>query len=163
MKKNLIINGSEVEVELIKSDSTGVMFRYAGKEWSFNHAGDNALFETTTNGSTKRHNVFKHKHGTLTFAAIGTRTFKVEDAVVSQSKGAAVSGGMVSPMPGKILKLFKKINDSVKAGETILVMEAMKMEHAIKAPKDGAIIRLDFREGDQVDGGVVLVELKENS
>tara|TARA_R110000868_G_scaffold38661_1_gene135017 strand:+ start:22267 stop:22758 length:492 start_codon:yes stop_codon:yes gene_type:complete len=163
MKKNLIINGSEVEVDLIKSDSSGVKFSFAGKEWSFNHAGDNALFETTSNGSSKRHNVFKHKHGTLTFAAIGTRTFKVEDAIVSQSKGSAVSGGMVSPMPGKILKLFKKVNDSVKAGETILVMEAMKMEHAIKAPTDGSIVKLDYQEGDQVDGGVVLVELKENS
>tara|TARA_R110000868_G_scaffold280577_1_gene540971 strand:- start:2441 stop:2932 length:492 start_codon:yes stop_codon:yes gene_type:complete len=163
MKKKLLINGIETEVELLKNDTNGVEFNFAGRTWNFKDSDSNALFESHSKNSAKRHHVFKHKHGQSTFMATGTRSFKIEDAILSQTKGAASAGGMISPMPGKILKLFKKTGDSVKSGETILVMEAMKMEHAIKAPHDGVIEKLELHEGDQVDGGVVLVELKENT
>ena len=67
---------------------------------------------------------------------------------------------MISPMPGRIFKIFKKVGNQVKAQETILIMEAMKMEHAIKATQDGIIEEIPFNEGELVDGGVELVRLK---
>jgi biotin carboxyl carrier protein len=69
-------------------------------------------------------------------------------------------GQMKSPMPGKILKILVKVGDEVKAGTPILVMEAMKMEHTIKASKAGTILQIHFKEGDQVAGGVELVNVK---
>jgi acetyl-CoA/propionyl-CoA carboxylase biotin carboxyl carrier protein len=59
--------------------------------------------------------------------------------VVSYASGASVSGHPVikSPMPGKVIKLYCAEGDSVKAGDSVVVIEAMKMEHVIVAPCDG--------------------------
>ncbi len=62
-----------------------------------------------------------------------------------------------SPMPGLVLKLLKQAGEEVSAGETILVLEAMKMENAIKSPIDGVIQTIEVNEGQSVDKGMVLV------
>lgn len=163
MKKKLLINGVESEIDLKQCNEKGLIFTYAGKDWSYSDCTDDALYSNENDGVNRRHNIFKAKHGSITYIASGTRSFKVEDAMLSGTRSSVAAGAMVSPMPGKILKLFKSVGDKVKAGESILVMEAMKMEHAIKAPHDGIIAKIDRQEGDQVDGGVVLVELEEET
>lgn len=78
----------------------------------------------------------------------------------SRSKGGhADEGAMVSPMPGKILKIMTEAGKTVKKGEGLLVMEAMKMEHTIKANADGVVANVHCAEGDLVDGGVELVSI----
>ncbi len=72
----------------------------------------------------------------------------------------AGSGSVVAPMPGTILKVLKKDGDSVKAGDVVLVLEAMKMENEITAPVDGAIASLSLAEGSTVGGGDLLFEVK---
>lgn len=76
----------------------------------------------------------------------------------AKSKGKEM-GEMKSPMPGKILKILVKEGAAVEPGTPILVMEAMKMEHTIKASKKGVVEKILFKEGDQVQGGVELVKL----
>lgn len=71
------------------------------------------------------------------------------------------AGAMISPMPGKIFKVIKAVGDKVNKGDTILIMEAMKMEHPVKASYDGVIGEIFYNEGQQVDGGVELVTVKE--
>jgi len=63
-------------------------------------------------------------------------------------------------MPGKIFRVLVKAGDVVKAGQTLLVLEAMKMEHAIKAPLDGKVKQVLFAEGQQVSGGAALVTME---
>ena len=65
--------------------------------------------------------------------------------------------GCVAPMPGKILKVLVETGAAVKAGETLVVMEAMKMEHAVKAPHDGIAKEVRAKVGTQVEGGALLV------
>ena len=62
-----------------------------------------------------------------------------------------------SPMPGLVHKLLKNTGDSVLSGDTILVLEAMKMENSIKSPIDGIIQSIEVIEGQSVDKGMVLV------
>lgn len=69
------------------------------------------------------------------------------------------SGGLTAPMPGKIIALPLKAGDKVKAGELVVIMEAMKMEHSIYAPIDGTIEELFFAVGDQVDDGAELLTI----
>ena len=69
------------------------------------------------------------------------------------------AGSLQSPMPGKIFKILKDKGQKVIAGETVLILEAMKMEHAIKAPKDGVVTDIFFKEGEQVQGGVSLCDI----
>ena len=68
---------------------------------------------------------------------------------------------MTAPMPGKILEVKVADGQTVEAGELLLVMEAMKMEHRIVAPTDGVVARVNFSVGDQVQQGDVLVEMSE--
>ena len=69
-------------------------------------------------------------------------------------------GALQSPMPGKVFKVLKKVGDKVKKGDSVLIVEAMKMEHTIKATTEGLIKEIFFNEGDQVQGGVLLCEIE---
>jgi biotin carboxyl carrier protein len=64
-------------------------------------------------------------------------------------------------MPGTILDVLVKSGQRVRQGQTLLVMEAMKMEHRIQAPKAGEVIAVHFETGDRVDMGANLVEIGE--
>jgi oxaloacetate decarboxylase alpha subunit/pyruvate carboxylase subunit B len=63
---------------------------------------------------------------------------------------------LAAPMPGMIVKYLKNVGDSVKEGETLLVLEAMKMENALPAPATGTVKALNFSSGDSVKKGDIL-------
>ena len=67
------------------------------------------------------------------------------------------AGGLVDPMPGKVVDLKVKKGSKVKSGETLVILEAMKMEHSIKASEDGVIADIFIKENDQVENGAVLM------
>ena len=73
--------------------------------------------------------------------------------------GAAGSIQVDAPMPGKILAVKKHVGDTVKAGDPILVLEAMKMENDIVAPKDGTVASINVSVGDAVESGATLATL----
>ncbi len=80
----------------------------------------------------------------------------------SESQSSAAEGSMISPMPGKIIKVLAKIGETVKAGQALIVMEAMKMEHTLKASSDGVIKSFLAKVGEQVPGDTQLVEFEED-
>jgi acetyl-CoA carboxylase biotin carboxylase subunit len=81
----------------------------------------------------------------------------VEEPRFPRARAAADKGGCLAPMPGRIIKILVSQGQAVSAGDTLMVVEAMKMEHAIKAPRDGIIERLAVAQGDQVDTEQLLV------
>jgi propionyl-CoA carboxylase alpha chain/3-methylcrotonyl-CoA carboxylase alpha subunit len=72
---------------------------------------------------------------------------------------AASDGAILSPMPGKIVSVAVEAGQSVVKGQTLLTLEAMKMEHALAAPFDGVVTELSAVAGGQVSEGVVLAKL----
>jgi propionyl-CoA carboxylase alpha chain/3-methylcrotonyl-CoA carboxylase alpha subunit len=74
--------------------------------------------------------------------------------------GGESDGAVISPMPGKVVSVSVKAGDTVSKGQTLLVLEAMKMEHALAAPFDGVVAELTAVAGGQVSEGVVLVRLE---
>ena len=77
-------------------------------------------------------------------------------------KAAAAAGGAVkvtSPMPGTILNVKVSVGQSVKKGDVICVLEAMKMENDIPAPQDGVIASINIQKGASVNAGDVLASL----
>ena len=68
-------------------------------------------------------------------------------------------GGLVAPMPGKVIEVRVKKGDKVKAGDTLIIIEAMKMEHSIKATENGKIAKLMVSLNQQVDNGATLLVL----
>ncbi|WP_436357541.1 biotin carboxylase N-terminal domain-containing protein [Brevundimonas sp. CEF1] len=74
--------------------------------------------------------------------------------------GSASDGGLRAPMPGKIVAAPAKAGDTVTKGQPIVVLEAMKMEHALTAPFDGVVAEFNVAVGDQVVDGAVLAVVK---
>lgn len=71
-----------------------------------------------------------------------------------------VEGSLVAPMPGKVIDLKVKKGSKVKSGDTLVILEAMKMEQSIKASKDGVIDEVFISKGDQVENGAVLMVME---
>ncbi len=67
-----------------------------------------------------------------------------------------VAGGLVAPMPGTVLAVHAQPGDTVGAGQLLMIVEAMKMEHRITAPQAGILAEIRARPGDQVSGGDLL-------
>lgn len=78
-------------------------------------------------------------------------------------KAAPVSAGgyqIKAPLPGTVLSIPVKVGDEVKASDTVLVLEAMKMENAIHAGRDGKVASISVSPGDAVPDGGVLITLE---
>jgi biotin carboxyl carrier protein len=67
---------------------------------------------------------------------------------------------VTSPMPGTLLKILCKVGDSVKKGDPVFILEAMKMEHEIVAPIDGRVTSISAKESAPVDSGLVLATVQ---
>ncbi len=85
------------------------------------------------------------------------------DPLSGASDHHSSEGSLTAPMPGVITILSAAPGDAIEAGKPLLVMEAMKMEHAVKAPFDGVIKAYKFKPGDQVKDGDLLVEFEETA
>jgi propionyl-CoA carboxylase alpha chain len=80
----------------------------------------------------------------------------VEEPRFPDTAVAAVAGGLTAPMPGKVVKVLVEAGQAVAAGATLMVLEAMKMEHTVKAPADGVVGALHVAVGEQVDADQLL-------
>ena len=75
--------------------------------------------------------------------------------------GAAGDGRrVVAPMPGKVIKVCVAAGEAVRKNQTLVIVEAMKMENEIKAASDGVVLKVDVAAGELVDAEKVLVELE---
>jgi 3-methylcrotonyl-CoA carboxylase alpha subunit len=78
----------------------------------------------------------------------------------SASVDAKQQRELTAPMPGLVLKVLVRAGEKVRVHQTLVVLEAMKMEHAIEAPHDGVVKSVNCVEGGRVAEGVVLIELE---
>ncbi|MBS0295724.1 MAG: acetyl/propionyl/methylcrotonyl-CoA carboxylase subunit alpha [Proteobacteria bacterium] len=118
-------------------------------------------FEQVLVGERRALSFVRSEDGVVLFddgAAIEVR----ESEIAGASAGsAAVSDGSIrSPMPGKIVAVQVAAGQSVEKGRPLVVLEAMKMEHALAAPFDGVVAELNAKVGDQVVDGAVLVKVE---
>ena len=99
------------------------------------------------------------KVGDVWWVHLNGRTYKWE-RIEPGSSGAEDEGGLVAPMPGKVLEVLVAQGDVVEAGTPLMVLEAMKMEHRIVAASDGKVVAVHYAAGDQVAQGAVLLDLE---
>ncbi len=164
MNSNLV-RGFRYEYE---GEQHEVTLRYLPNGWILSGAGQDVLVRVNQAegdglslqvgtqcviGTVVRHgeqfHVFSHgQHIELGYA----------DPLLHAGETEAEAGRLTAPMPGKIVALLVSAAQTVKKGEPLLIMEAMKMEHTIVAPKDGVVKELMYLVGDQVaDGAQLLV------
>ncbi len=150
------INERELE-SVVKREESEISVTLGETTYRFNLLGQSDG-HMVLQGKEGRYQV---RHGLKTMS-YGTRDIVLSPAQTGRKKSAGADhGGLISPMPGKIFKVLVSVGDEVKKGQSLLILEAMKMEHAIKAPHDGSVKSIHFKEGEQVDGGVELACLEE--
>jgi biotin carboxyl carrier protein len=88
---------------------------------------------------------------------------KNQEITGSQGGGASSDGKIISPMPGKVIKINVEKGEEVKRGQTLLIVEAMKMENHIAAPADGAVEEINVKVGDMVNSSTSLVRLRNSN
>jgi 3-methylcrotonyl-CoA carboxylase alpha subunit len=103
-----------------------------------------------------------HWQGELAHVFIprGAARLGLIDPLAHAGETAEEGGRLTAPMPGKVVSFAVKAGDTVKAGQPLAVMEAMKMEHTIAAPHDGTVAELLYAPGDQVTEGAELLKLQ---
>jgi propionyl-CoA carboxylase alpha chain len=89
----------------------------------------------------------------------GTVAFDVVPRFVVPGAAAATAGGLMAPMPGIVLDVRCAPGDVVDARQTLVVLEAMKMEHHVRAPADGVVAEVRVAKGQHVENGAVLLVL----
>ena len=89
------------------------------------------------------------------------RVFRVEEPAAAPSRGRGhVAQSLTAPMPATVIKVLVEAGASIRKGDTILVLEAMKMELPIRAPGDARVVAVHCKEGELVQPDTVLVELE---
>ncbi len=124
-------------------------------------AGDDVLVKFADQRFTASVHHSSHEKGQVAgiFTAQGATKLIAIDPFIQIAEGGEHGGRLTAPMPGKLVSFAVKAGDAVKAGQTLAVMEAMKMEHTIAAPKDGVVAEIMYAPGDQVMDGAELIKL----
>jgi len=102
------------------------------------------------------------KTGDVWWVHLNGHTFRWE----RMEPGATSSGhdsGLAAPMPGKVLEVLVDVGQSVTAGDALMVLEAMKMEHRIVATSGGVVTAVHFQANDQVAQGAALLSIEESN
>ena len=92
-------------------------------------------------------------------APVAPKAAPAVPAAAPAASGAAGSVKIEAGAAGKVFKLEKKPGDAVKAGDAVVVIEAMKMEIPVVAPQDGTVASIDVAVGDAVEAGAVLATM----
>lgn len=118
-------------------------------------------YTITVNGNV--YDVTVEETGSTPSAAAPRRTAAAAPAAAPAAKPAAASGAgsvkIEAGAAGKVFKIEKKAGDAVKKGDTVLILEIMKMETPVVAPEDGTVASIDVAVGDAVESGALLATL----
>tara|TARA_E500000331_G_scaffold334958_1_gene360644 strand:+ start:1006 stop:3003 length:1998 start_codon:yes stop_codon:yes gene_type:complete len=144
-----------ISAEVIGSSSYQVTFGEYQKNISGTLAGN--VLIATVDDHQQTATVVEHEVGVVLFIAGAMLQFQIKQPDVGEEVRAEDSGGFKAPMNGTVVQVLVSVGDQVGSGDTLVIMEAMKMEHAIKAPVSGTVNEIYFSEGDLVDGGVDLI------
>ncbi len=106
-------------------------------------------------------NVVTAREGDRVFVWCDGAAFSFDVVRGARPGGAAEhAGDLLSPMPGRVRRILAPVGSRVMRGDLLLVLEAMKMEHSIRAPRDGVVKRMAVGEGDLVEAGAELAEIE---
>ena len=106
--------------------------------------------------------VFAARDDDACWVHVDGRVHRVEISragLVPRRKTSAGEHALAAPMPATVLSLVATVGQAVRAGDTVLMLEAMKMELPVRAPRDGVVAAIHCREGELVQPGVILVDL----
>jgi biotin carboxyl carrier protein len=141
------VDGRQYEVDISKINDNAYSTIFGGK------SVDVELSRDKTGNKYEAHT----RSNDFTVEIIDDRTRYLEAAKETAGIDEAI---ISSPMPGKIVRIDVEIEQEVMKGQTLIVVSAMKMESEYKSPIDGIVHRINVGEGDNINGGESLIEVK---
>jgi len=161
----VIIAGKTYRVELQRAEA-GWQCKLDGRELPLDvTAAQSGVLSLLLNG--KSYEVKQELTGTDTNIVVGNERFSValRDPRSLRSRRAAGTAEygvrkITAPMPGKIVRVLAGEGTAVQAGQSVIVIEAMKMQNELKAPKAGVVKKINVAEGAAVDAGQTLAEVE---
>jgi acetyl/propionyl-CoA carboxylase alpha subunit len=159
---SLIANGEEESVEWRSPwhALSGFRLNVSAKPMIRMRSGEETFVVAPSHAEPNRRAVHPIDGHAVVFENGEAYEFTLDTGERAAGEGSAGDGAILSPMPGKIVSVATKAGSSVKKGEPLLVLEAMKMEHTLTAPFDGKVIELKANAGAQVSEGVLLAKLE---
>ena len=149
---------NELETSIKYKNTRNNIFKFSDKKNGVVFEWQNNFIDAEISGSRYRSKVSKDKDLLLLHTYKGDVLFKILPKFKIQEIGI-VEGGLNAPMPGKVVEVKIKKGSSVKKGDTLVILEAMKMEHKVSAPANGKISKVLISQGDQVENGQTLIVL----
>ena len=135
------IHDRRVEVRRVFHDHDSVSWQHDGRSWRLPVRRDGNRFQIVSDGQL--------------------HVFRGRDPYAVDASDEGSASQVIAPMPGKIIAVRCAAGDSVAEGDELIVMEAMKMELSLTAPRDGEIAELTATEGDFVEADSVLIRFDE--
>ena len=120
--------------------------------------GAEGTIDMELDGKRARATVVNRKGALTVFAGDGAYVLEFEKPAATEEEDPA--GRLVSPLPGNVIRVLVRSGETVAKGQALMIIEAMKMEHTISAPKRGIVRQLYFSKGEQVAEGAQLLEFE---
>ena len=168
MKLRATIEDIEVDVE-VRREADQVFANVDGREYQLEArespagltllAADGKVFDCRVEGQPASGRAVEVFVGTNHYAVTLTDPKRLRGAGAASAHGDGAAR-IVAPMPGKVVRVLIAKGDSVEAGAGIVVVEAMKMQNEMKAPKAGTVTTLNVEVGTTVNGGDVLAVIE---
>ncbi|MBK7531356.1 acetyl/propionyl/methylcrotonyl-CoA carboxylase subunit alpha [Piscinibacter sp.] len=158
---DLEVDGAHHVATLSRTHEGEQLLSLGGQQWPFAASTrGGTLHDVTLDRRRWPLSVYAVGERISVFAPEGAATLHEIDPIAHAADGAGEAGRLTAPMPGKVIALLARSGESVKKGQPLAVMEAMKMEHTITAPCDGTVAELLYAVGDQVLEGEELLRLE---
>jgi biotin carboxyl carrier protein len=135
-------------------------FKIGGKEYNVTvNPKEGKLFDVTVNGATYEVEAENAPAAAPAPQPVAAPVQAAPAAAAPAAKPAGAGEKVASPLPGVIIEVSVKEGQAVKAGQKVAVLEAMKMENEIPAPKDGTITEIHVHKGDSLQEGDPVVTI----
>lgn len=170
MKINLEIDGIAHTVDIAPAEKGGYTFLVDGTAVEadvslLQHSGALSMYSLLSKG--KSYDVILYRNKTGTTVNVNGQNFTLQGTgAPGKSKGrekkmqeGARSFRILAPMPGKVVDVKVLKDDTVKKGQALVVIEAMKMENELKAPADGVVTAVHVKPNDKVEKDAVLMDI----
>jgi biotin carboxyl carrier protein len=157
-------------VEIKKLDEGGLLIVKVGEEsftlkveeteegsWSVNDTYTDHSIKVTSKTSSKATFEINGDTREIEWARVRRQADVDSSAAAQVSDGKKIAGGVYPPMPGKITEVMVKVGDAVKSGETVCILEAMKMFNELKASSEGTVKEVNVQPGSNVTPNDLLV------
>lgn len=162
MKYDILIKDAAETIDVTRTDSTITIAR-DGKKTTFTVQKTSSGYILESNGKMFHTNL-QSKVGDRTAINVNDHTiafdWKDPYKIQTGANSGADSGEIKATMPGRVVKILVKKDQEVEAGQSLLVLEAMKMENEIKASRAGKISNIHVSEAASVESGALLVSME---